>query len=355
MKNNSIKILILSSIFLFTCLSSEAFAETHKNSICEFNNYDGDTGRQKVIDLISSTFLEEAFQAKNSKFDKLDSIISNISNPDCKLQDGRPAINFVMFGFQDAFERINNWELVLQKIQALKNAKPNTAYPILVEAQYWVTYAWIARGGGFADSVTPEGWKLFRERLTKANAVLVNNKKIASTLPDWYGLMVAVNTGLNSSQEEQDKYFIEGFTRYKTYLPLYIAKRNSIEPKWGGSWQAVDNFINWAANNTKSTEGLSLYSRLYFGVFDNMLRDANFWEATLVSWPKFQQGFEDLIRLNPKSLFHLNVYASMACEAGDKKTYLKIRNKIRPPIEWSWNYNYSINDCDLKYGYKSTI
>lgn len=351
MKKNSIKAILL-SLLILSSTTSEVFAETNKISSCEFSNYDGDAGRQKVIDLIASTFLEEAFKTENPRFIKLDEIINKLKSQDCKLADGRPALNFIKFGFESAFDSINNWDLTLTKIKALRKNYPNAAYPILAEAQYWVQYAWAARGNGFASSVTPDGWRLFHERLTKAKELLIKNKEIGSTLPIWYELILSTESGLDRPQEEQNKYFVEGFERYKTFLPLYIVKRNILEPKWGGSWKSVDDFINWSASNTKETEGLSMYSRLYFGVFDNRLEGSNFFNDTLVDWTKFRQGFDDLIRLNPKSQFHLNVFASMACEANDKLTFLKIRKRITNPIEWSWKINYPPSLCDTKFGYK---
>lgn len=339
-------------MLMLICVNYETLAETNAGNSCEFTNFDGDVGRSMVINSISATFLDEALREENSKFEKLNLVINEINKQDCKLQDGRYAINFVMYGFENAFKGMDNWDLLLSKIQKLKKAQPNAAYPTLAEAKYWIDYAWIARGYGFAASVTPEGWKLFNERLTNAKSILIKNKKIGSTSPAWYELMVNVETGLNSTQENKDKYFLEGFTRYKTFLPLYITKRNSLEPKWGGSWKDVDKFINWSANNTKNTDGLSMYSQLYFGVFSNMTEPSDFFSNTLVDWSKYKQGFEDLIRLHPKSQFHLNAYASMACLANDKETYLKIRNKIQQPTEWSWAFNFSINDCDSKYGYK---
>lgn len=336
---------------MLMCINYEVLAEKYSSS-CEFSDLDGDVGRSAVVNSISATFHDEAFREENSKFELLDLVINEINKQDCKLQDGRYAANFVMYGFEGAFKGADNWDLLLPKIQQLKNAKPNAAYPILAEAKYWIDYAWVARGYGFASSVTPQAWKLFNTRLTTAKLVLIQNKEIASTSPAWYELMFYIETGLNSTQEDKSRYFVEGIARHNLYLPLLISKRNSLEPKWGGSWKDVDDFINWAANNTDNVDGLSMYSRLYFGVFTNMPEPANFFSNTLVDWSKLKQGFDDIIRLHPKSQFNLNTYASMACLANDEETYLEIRNRIKHPIEWAWAFNFSVIDCDLKYRYK---
>lgn len=351
MLTTSIKAGVFTFLIIFTWINSAISAESINNSYCEFTAYDGEAGEKKVKGLIATVFVEDAFKESNPKFEKLDSTIKMLSNQDCKLLDGQPTLNFIVNGFKEAYKRINP-TLVLPKIHMLQKAHPEAAYPFLAEATYWIDYAWVARGGGFASSVTEENWKLFYARMKNAQTVLIRNKVVGSTMPAWYEYMVKIQMMLDDSQEEQDKIFFEGVERYKNFLPLYISKRNALEPKWGGSWEAIDKFINWSVNNTKDTQGLRMYALLYFGVHDNMLADLNFWKETLVKWPKFKQGLEDLTRLAPKSQYNLNIYASMACEANDKKTYLKVRSKISEPIVWNWQYYSSVDICDAKYGFK---
>ena len=59
------------------------------------------------------------------------------------------------------------------------------------------------------------------------------------------------------------------------------------------------------------------------------------------------------MRLYPESKANLNDFAALACEAGDKKTFLSLRKKIgKDYIKESWEKNYSLELCEAKFGYK---
>lgn len=329
----------------------DAHAVTHKEPTCTVSNDDdGQQGRTNAISSIANAFLQDGRVNSDPKFDRLDSIVDEWSSKDCKLLDGRPKLNFLLFGFSKAFDSESNWENSLQKVRALRKARPNSAYPILAEAQFWYSYAWVARGEGYASTVKPEGWSLFRERLAIAEKVLIDNKKIASTLPNWYELMISVEGSLQRPDEVRNRTFLEGAQRYKKFLPIYIPRRNLLEPKWGGSWVAVDDFINWAVNNTKETEGQSMYALLYFGVRDNMSDGKSFFANTRVEWPKLKEGFQDLITLHPHSQWHVNNFAALACEANDKPTYIDLRKRITSDsLRISW-VRTAQQLCDAKFG-----
>ncbi|MFO1465163.1 MAG: hypothetical protein U1F35_01755 [Steroidobacteraceae bacterium] len=52
-----------------------------------------------------------------------------------------------------------------------------------MEAAWWRSMAWKARGDGFSNTVTPEGWKLFEERLAKARKLMDEAESFAATNP----------------------------------------------------------------------------------------------------------------------------------------------------------------------------
>ncbi len=309
---------------------------------------DGDTGASH-----RGRTLADAFRFGQPNFVGVESMVTSWSSLQCKFADGRPRLIVLLAAFRLAFQDEKDWDASLAKVNALKKAFPDAPFSVLAEAQYWAYYAWDARGSGYAASVTPDGWRLFKERMENAEKVLVGNKAVGSTLPNWYELMIEVHTALGHSADERNTTFLEGATRYKTYLQTYITMRNYLEPKWGGSWKAVDSLIDWSVSNTKDTEGQSMYARLYKGVYYNLEPGKSIFKETLVKWPRMKAGFEDLMRLYPESKANLNDFAALACEAGDKKTFLSLRKKIgKDYIKESWEKNYSLELCEAKFGYK---
>ena len=119
----------------------------------------------------------------------------------------------------------------------------------------------------------------------------------------------------------------------------------------GRKLEKVDEFINWSASNTRAIEGMGMYARLYFGVYDNLRSNEKLFSDTHADWTKLRTGLRDLIRLYPRSKFHKNIFALMACEANDKQAYNEVRNLINETEKWSWSSKYTVRVCDEKFGY----
>ncbi len=346
-------LIILSVCFLANMIAVTANASNSVSActgLSDFDN-DGDRGRNHVINLIADAFLDGGSENGDPQFQKLDSIINELLSLNCRLTDGRQKINFISFGFRSAFKHTFNWDRSYKKIQALRKARPKSAYAIYAESVYWIQYAWNARGSGFASTVPPEMWRRFRERLTTAEKILSDNKEIGASFPGWYGQMVNIKGGLGKI-EERDKVFYEGATRYKDYLPLYIVMRNYSEPKWGGSWKKVDDFISWASDNADISNKSFMYARLYYGVRENMISGKSFFKDTLVDWVKLKAAYQELIQQYPDSLDNLAIFADLSCEANDKDTYIKLRKMIGDDIHTvTWGGHEPPAVCDLKFGY----
>ncbi|MFZ6656796.1 hypothetical protein [Undibacterium sp. TJN19] len=279
--------------------------------------------------------------------------IRDWNSPDCTFNDGRPRLSALLGILTAAFEIEPDKEKRLQQIMELKAKYPNSPLGVLAEANYWSSYAWHARGHGYSSSVTPEGWRLFHERMEKAEQVLIENKTAGDVLPNWYELMLEVKGALGRPEEDRSAIFYEGAKKYKTYLPIYFQMANYIHPLWGGSWKAVDDMVTWSVNNTKDTEGQSLYARIYWSVGQSVVYRDNLFTVSTAKWPKMRAGFEDLMTRLPKSKWNLNNFAMFACHAGDRKTFLSLRSKMADDIIGSaWPSTVSLELCENKFNYK---
>jgi hypothetical protein len=273
-------------------------------------------------------------------------------NPECMLDDGRPMLTALDYGYGMAFENQPDWSASLNRVEYLKKKFPDKAFVVLAEAIYWSDYAWNARGEGLASSVTPEGWRLFHERLEKAEKVLIDTKSYASQMPAWYDEMILVQSALGRPAEERDKTFLEGARKFRTYYPTYFTMLNFLTPKWGGSWDAVDTLVKWSVDNTKETDGNSMYARLYWSASGGLIDGTSLFRDTRASWPKMKQGFEDLMARHLRSKWNLNNYARFACMANDQSTFLKLRSQIgKDVIAAAWPPNVSLDLCETKFGY----
>jgi hypothetical protein len=240
------------------------------------------------------------------------------------------------------------WESIYSKILEWKKHSPGKPGPAIVESLYWYSYAWHARGGGYANEVSETGWELFNERLAKTEKVLLDSKSYASDNPLWYYQYVRTAAGLGWDKRQLLELFSEAVNKEPAFYQTYFATIGSMSPKWGGSYELMDKVATSSAEFTRETEGDIVYARVYWSIDDYLSPQDNYFEDTLVDWGRMKQGFEQLLAAYPDSKWNLGNFASFACRAGDKETYLRLRKKINlTAIDFrAWKTGYSPDTCD---------
>lgn len=304
---------------------------------------DGPPGMDAVAGLLANLYQHDPAGFEGA--------VKGLNSPQCVLEDGRPKLTALNSAYDTAFNYDHDWQKSYQYITQLKKDYPRQAFVSLAEAEYWIRYAWEARGSGYASSVAQEGWNLFGERLQKAEKVLLDSKAYAADYPLWYADMTQVEFLLDRPAHDRAAIVEEGLKRYSSYYQLYFTMENFMSPKWYGNWEAVDGFVNWSVEATKKTEAQTLYARLYWYAYQNLRPDEQLFRDTKASWPRMKKGFDDLMARHPGSAWNLNNFAHFACMAGDKKTFRKLRKKMgRNVIDQAWQAQPTLDLCEAKYG-----
>jgi hypothetical protein len=289
-----------------------------------------------------------ALQSKN--FAGLDRAIKKWNDPTLRTVDGNWRLEglikiFKLIGMQD------RWESVYSNIQEWKEHSPGKPGPAIIESLYWHDYAWHARGGGFSSKVTEIGRKLFKERLATAEKVLLDSKEYASGNPLWHYQYINVALGLGWDKSRILSLFAEAANKSPGFYQTYFATARSMSPVWGGSYELMDKVAKSSVELTRENEGDMVYTRVYQKIDKLITQQADFFKDTMVDWVLMREGFEQLIIAYPYSTWHLSSYASFACRAGDKETYLRLRKKIKVAgvNRRAWTSAYSPDTCDHMY------
>jgi tetratricopeptide (TPR) repeat protein len=137
-----------------------------------------------------------------------------------------------------ALDRLYGVE-VLPLLDAWCAQAPDDPVPLMLRGASRIDWAWEARGGGWADTVTEEGWRLFFQRLHLAQADLERAVELDPGETFAYTHRITVAMGLGEPEEvardwlrrslEQDPGDIEPARRLMTYLL----------PKWHGTQEKV--------------------------------------------------------------------------------------------------------------------
>jgi hypothetical protein len=282
----------------------------------------------------------------NARYADLDALINRYATLQDRLVDGRfkPSGIAMFLGEEYTFRPEG---VLLTEVARWRAYNPKSPGAALLEAVYWRKLAWQARGGGYASSVTPEGWRLFRQRLERAKQTLSAAESYAASNPLWYEEYLDVSIGLGAPVEYQLAYYDRGIKAFPQYFPLHFPMIRALQPKWGGSYELIAGFIEAVVNRSPTAESAQLYTRLWWYVGQISPDDLSLFSDMGASWARMKDGFESLHARYPQSVWTLSNYASFACRAGDMRTYIRLKNELGAKVyKKAFPSNASIDVCD---------
>lgn len=286
--------------------------------------------------------LEEAFNSKN--YSELDRLYSRWCTGSDRFPDGRWLLAWYTKTFFGYFQAWKNWDKHLNQFMEWQKKYPESEAARLLEAVYWRSYAWNARGSGYANSVSKEGWQLFHQRISNAQIKLAS---VSSNCPAKYPVMIDNLIDASASEPDLRTVYNEAIKRFPEYHSIYFAMSRHYLPEWGGSISAYEKFANEAASTTRSFEGSAMYARLYW--LADHPGDIPFTNTGKPpSWPKLKQALDDLTTKYPDSQHNLGYYLSVACRSSDSNLYRRIRNSLGNYAAAAETYD-ALEVCDLRH------
>lgn len=270
--------------------------------------------KDKITTEIEQFRLKTRTLYNTSKFDELEALATQLRADRARFGNG----SWKIFQFYDSLtcrpeEPENMWQLHDRIHQNWVAAKPRSITAHVAHAEFFADYAWHARGTGFSDKVTKEGWRLFAERLTKAKEVLDKSKDLEPRCPMWWHVSMTVARGQDWSRDDFEKLFQEA----KAFEPQFwghdVSKAGFLLPRWHGQPGEWEYTTTLEIDRPKGL-GLETYSRVV-----NAMRDyyKNIFRESKASWPQTRDGFILMRQRYPDSLEILSAYCQMACLAED--------------------------------------
>lgn len=284
---------------------------------------------------------------ESEQFDTLESIASELRAKKSRFPSGVWQLKGFYGYLMDGSEEINfeKKEQFLEMLQRWHEAYPRSVTQRIVLADAHTEYAWEARGHGWASTVTEEGWRGFREHLTKAWEILKEAEKLETKDPQLYSIMVLTGmglsknrpgalasflsdvTGLKLARNEIAEAFEKGVEVEPAYYHTYYRRAISLLPRWGGGPGEVELFAARAVELTRDLEGEALYAVVAHHVL-HFAQTATFLERFRFSWPRIKQGHRDLLERFPESTYRLNSFCLLASVYKDKETAKELFDKI---------------------------
>jgi hypothetical protein len=194
-------------------------------------------------------------------------------------------------------------------------ARGNEGYAPLAMSMALRDEGWRARGSGYANTVTPEAWKIFHAKLDEADASLERASPSLREMAPWYQQKLRLAFERHGAHNPPIALLKQGTESWPDYLPLYTASMSYLTPKWGGSFEQMDAVPRFAMERTRARGKAAMYALVY----ERHLRvnpDSTYTlRDTRVDWALMKQGFRELEGDAP---WMLNAFAGLACQMRDR-------------------------------------
>lgn len=241
-----------------------------------------------------------------------------------------------------------NW--AIGRIKAWIAARPQSATARIALANAYEGFAWLARGNGYADTITDDAWQLFHERVELAKAPLLEAAHMDERCPYWYSavMQLALDEGWDKSEARE---IVDQANLFEpTYYHIYRQYANYVLPKWYGKPGETQAFAEEISNRLGESQGSFVYYELATLVACqcDQARDS----LHNMSWPRIKNGFHEMRRLYGVSNLKWNRYGYMAYLSGDKEAAQEAFAQIGS--DWQREIWYSAGTFEYAKNWAST-
>jgi len=243
---------------------------------------------------------------------------------------------FLMSGFWWA--EGTRWDCYRGLEPALTNRWKGTSVALLTKGEGYLSYAWQARGIGYADSVGEKGWQSMAQRLNVAAEALEDAWKLNPHDTRICREMMRVELGQGKGRDRLETWFRRGMQVDPANHDLCANKLEYLRPRWYGSIPEMIAFGRECTVNTNWSGSVRLmladaHNEASREIQDNVQRAA-YWKQTNV-WSDIRFTFEQFFKLYPQEVGYRHNYAMYASRCGQWSEFMN-QVKLFP----STNYSY---------------
>lgn len=218
-----------------------------------------------------------------------------------------------------------DWDnhIALLKEWVAHNPQSITAHVAL--AQAYLSYGWKARGHGYADSVSDQGWQNFEGRSDLALAELKSAAHLPERCPHWFLVMMEVAVAQGWSKAAASGLLQESLSYEPGYYHVYRQFAVYLQGKWYGAPGEAEAFAEWIAKKLDGEEGRFVYFEIA-----SLLNCGckNTTQMAKLSWPRIKEGYAAMEHSYGTSSVKMNRFAYMTYISGDKVAAKEIFNQI---------------------------
>jgi hypothetical protein len=262
----------------------------------------------------------------SSRYAELDALAQQLQQQRTRFKGGAWRLH-VLFGTLSspgsATATDAAWNAQIAKLENWAQASPTSPTARIALAQTYLRFAWKARGHGYSNTVTPQGWALFQSRVKSARSVLDQSAALAGNSPHWYLQMQNVALDQQWDRAAFDELAQRALSHEPGYYYFALSESNYLLPKWYGKRGDVERYAAEVADRIGGNEGDAVYFQIAAAI--NCCKRT---QAPDLSWSRVQQGFAAVESLYGATNRERNVMAYLAVHSGDAVTAQRLFARI---------------------------
>jgi hypothetical protein len=250
------------------------------------------------------------------RYDELESIADSLRTAKARWPNGDWMLRHFYsesFDLEGADEA--TWQRMMGRLRDWAESHPTSITAPVALACGLTRYAWNARGSGYANTVTDEGWELFRQRLGEAYGVLDDASRLPERCPGWYQAMQIIARGVGWERPRYDALLREATSLHPDYPVYYVEAAYRLLPRWYGEPGEWERFAKSATDTLADSLKYEMYARIVWYQsrnFDNVFKESR------ASWALTKRGFEEMTRRYPDCVELESARLVLATCAGDE-------------------------------------
>ena len=212
-------------------------------------------------------------------------------------------------------ETEGDWADFLDQMKRWAAQQPDSITAQVSLAYAYLDYALQTKSSGIdGNPATPDGKRIYDERLKLAETVLNQSYDLPAKCAEWYVAMLQVGRAKGWEIEDLTTLFQRAVAFDPEYYYYYQEEALDLTPKWRGKAGDTEKFALDSATKTGGKAGDILYWQIVQSVVGNRSLGT---DAPQFVWSRALLGYQDLVEQFGMSLKRQNQFAQMAARFGD--------------------------------------
>jgi hypothetical protein len=284
--------------------------------------------------------------ALKGDFQKLEVIAGEFRTNKSQFSNGFLKLRAFYVAFGEYQSIGGEYGTLITNLERWAAEQTNSITPRLALGEAYHGYAWVARGSGWASTVTDDSAQLMGERIKKSFYWLNQAQALHAQDPAFYAIALHLCLGADIERAAYERIFSAGVRKAPDYHALYEYKAYYLLPRWYGEQGEWEAFARKVMFQQEIPNHLDIFAEI--AIF--LRKMGYFYEEfsySEESWKDLRTSFEAMESHYPDSLEIKSVYCRIARNFCDYKV---VREQMK-----LMDGKVDLNVWDTKATYLQTI